>query len=156
MVLGIIGVVLIAIAASKVEGYYGEETNVGVLVGWLIGGLLGLMLSLGFFFMGTRIMDGLAELIALNRKGGTVSPSPAGRPWFPDHQAPAGGMYHWSTPGEGQPVGRLGERVKLRVEETAGAWARVTGSNGWSGWVDGRLLAPLSPPPEETPPAAAP
>ncbi|MBS1195671.1 MAG: hypothetical protein H6R33_391, partial [Actinobacteria bacterium] len=30
-----------------------------------------------------------------------------------------------------------------RIDETRGAWARVTGSNGWTGWVDARRLAAL-------------
>lgn len=30
--------------------------------------------------------------------------------------------------------------MQLRVLQTQGAWAQVEGSNGWSGWVDGRLL----------------
>jgi hypothetical protein len=63
MVLGIIGSIAIAIAVSKTEGYYGEQTDVGMLIGVLIGSLFAVVLSLGFFFMGTRIMEGLAELL---------------------------------------------------------------------------------------------
>lgn len=62
----------------------------------------------------------------------------------PTHEVPAGGMSAWSHPDPSlQPAARLEARVQLRVDETRGAWARVTGSNGWTGWVDARRLAPL-------------
>jgi SH3-like domain-containing protein len=64
--------------------------------------------------------------------------------WQPTHQVPAGGLPAWAEPDPGAaPVAQLAERVQLRVDETRGAWARVTGSNGWSGWVDARRLAGL-------------
>ncbi len=62
----------------------------------------------------------------------------------PTHEVPAGGMSAWARPDPSlQPAARLEARVQLRVDETRGAWARVTGSNGWTGWVDARRLAPL-------------
>jgi len=62
----------------------------------------------------------------------------------PTHEVPAGGMSAWARPDPSlQPSARLEARVQLRVDETRGAWARVTGSNGWTGWVDARRLAPL-------------
>ena len=62
----------------------------------------------------------------------------------PTHEVPAGGMSAWVRPDPSlQPAARLEARVQLRVDETRGAWARVTGSNGWTGWVDARRLAPL-------------
>jgi len=62
----------------------------------------------------------------------------------PTHEVPAGGMSAWARPDPSlQPMARLEARVQLRADETRGAWARVTGSNGWTGWVDARRLAPL-------------
>lgn len=62
----------------------------------------------------------------------------------PTHEVPVGGMSAWPRPDPSlQPTARLEARVQLRVDETRGAWARVTGSNGWTGWVDARRLAPL-------------
>jgi hypothetical protein len=53
-------------------------------------------------------------------------------------------MAAWSEPNpQLQPVARLTERVQLRVDEQRGAWARVTGSNNWTGWVDARRLLPM-------------
>ena len=71
-----------------------------------------------------------------------TSPQPA--VFAPTHQVPAGGMQAWGAPDPASaPTAELAARVQLRVDETRGAWARVTGSNGWSGWVDARRLAPL-------------
>jgi hypothetical protein len=53
-------------------------------------------------------------------------------------------MQAWATPDpSAAPVAELAAQVQLRIDETRGAWARVTGSNGWTGWVDARRLAPL-------------
>ena len=71
-----------------------------------------------------------------------TSPQPA--MWQPSHQVPSGGMPAWANPDPAvAPITELAARVQLRIDETRGAWARVTGSNGWTGWVDARRLAPL-------------
>jgi len=62
-----------------------------------------------------------------------------------DLPGPAGGLPAWATPDPSQaPVAQLAERVQLRVEETLGAWSRVSAENGWGGWVDGRRLIGLA------------
>jgi RsiW-degrading membrane proteinase PrsW (M82 family) len=71
------------------------------------------------------------------------APSAAG--WSPTHHVPAGGMAAWDAPDPArQPVAWLAERVELVVLAQAGAWAQVRGVNGWTGWVDGRLLVRMS------------
>lgn len=76
--------------------------------------------------------------------------------FMPTHEVPAGGMSAWANPDPSlQPIARLEARVQLRVDERRGAWARVTGSNGWTGWVDDRRLSPLGGAPA-MPVAAAP
>ena len=63
--------------------------------------------------------------------------------WTPTHVVPAGGMAAWGAPDPSRPpVAMLSERVELIVVAQAGAWAQVRGINGWTGWVDGRLLVP--------------
>jgi hypothetical protein len=71
----------------------------------------------------------------------------AGPPaWSPTHAAPEGGMSAWSQPDATLSAAiRLADGVPLRVVETAGDWARVEYSNGWTGWVDKRLLVSVSP-----------
>ncbi len=72
-------------------------------------------------------------------------PAPAPAPaWVPSCRVPAQGMPAWAGPdGSVAPVATLGAGLPLAVVEGLGAWAHVTASNGWSGWVDGRLLLPL-------------
>jgi SH3-like domain-containing protein len=71
-------------------------------------------------------------------------PSPQFAVWQPTNEVPAGGMPAWANPDPAvAPIAELAARVQLRIDETRGAWARVTGSNGWTGWVDARRLAPL-------------
>ncbi|MFH1329906.1 MAG: SH3 domain-containing protein [Actinomycetota bacterium] len=78
-------------------------------------------------------------------------PQPAAAAFAPTHEAPAGGMSAWASPDPNlQPVARLEARVQLRVDERRGAWARVTGANGWTGWVDDRRLSPLGGAPAAT------
>ena len=72
-----------------------------------------------------------------------MAPAMGALAWAATHQAPRGGMQAWATPDpSAAPSAELADRVQLRVEETRGAWARVTGSNGWTGWVDARRLEP--------------
>jgi hypothetical protein len=53
-------------------------------------------------------------------------------------------MAAWSSPDPSvAPVANLSPGVQLRVDEQRGAWASVTGSNGWTGWVDARILQPI-------------
>ena len=69
---------------------------------------------------------------------------PATVAFRPTHVVPAPGMAAWTAPDPTvAPVAQLEARVELVVVEEAGAWARVVGSNGWTGWVDGRLLVPV-------------
>gem|GEM_PF-1810379 len=84
-------------------------------------------------------------------------PEPAAAAFVPTHEVPPGGMSAWANPDPSlQPIARLEARVQLRVDERRGAWARVTGSNGWTGWVDDRRLAPVGSAPAATPAAATP
>ena len=71
-------------------------------------------------------------------------PPPAPPAWTPTHRVPAAGMAAWDTPdGSRPPIAQLPAYVELVVEANAGAWAQVRASNGWRGWVDGRLLTPV-------------
>lgn len=73
-----------------------------------------------------------------------VAPAAAPGAFVATHRVPAGGMQAWDVPDGSSPVkAELAARVELRVDEERGAWARVTGSNGWTGWVDGRRLEPI-------------
>ncbi|MCQ0021562.1 hypothetical protein M4914_00265, partial [Streptomyces somaliensis DSM 40738] len=59
-------------------------------------------------------------------------------------------MPAWETPGTARPTVPLDPFLPVRLLERTGDWARVLCSNGWSAWVDGRLLVSVP----EDPPAA--
>jgi hypothetical protein len=66
-------------------------------------------------------------------------PAPFG--FAPTHIVPPTGILAWHIPNPAQPpIAQLAPGVPLVIIEQLGAWARVVGSNGWTGWVDGRLL----------------
>jgi len=70
-------------------------------------------------------------------------PPPQAATFAPTHKVPEGGMSAWATPDPNAPVAaQLAPGVELQTVEQRGAWAQVMGSNGWTGWVDSRLLQP--------------
>ena len=67
-------------------------------------------------------------------------------PWSPSASVPAGGMMAWASPDPATPsVAALDAGLPLMMEATLDDWAQVRATNGWRGWVDGRLL--VRPPP---------
>jgi hypothetical protein len=52
------------------------------------------------------------------------------------------GMPAWAQPNPAlPPQAQLAPGTQLMVAEwSQSGWARVVASNGWSGWVDGRML----------------
>ncbi|MFE6054358.1 hypothetical protein ACFQ6N_26700 [Kitasatospora sp. NPDC056446] len=65
----------------------------------------------------------------------------------PTHIAPPGGMASWTAPDPARPSARLDALLPLRLLARQGDWAQVLCSNGWTAWVDGRLLVTLPQPP---------
>ncbi|CAL9345163.1 hypothetical protein SUDANB58_00348 [Streptomyces sp. enrichment culture] len=68
--------------------------------------------------------------------------------FLPTHVVPPHGMPAWETPDPGRPTVALDALLPVRLAERRGDWAHVVCSNGWSAWVDGRLLVavPRDPP----------
>jgi hypothetical protein len=66
----------------------------------------------------------------------------------PTHVAPAAGLPTWAAPGDSRPSARLDPLLPVRLVGRRGDWGRVVCSNGWSAWVDARLLVaiPQGPP----------
>ncbi len=88
------------------------------------------------------VTTGAAETPKVEKPSETtaeVATGPSG--WTPTHRVPAGGMRAWAEPDPSQqPVTRLEPGVELVVAEQRGDWARVVGSNDWTGWIDARQL----------------
>ena len=81
-----------------------------------------------------------SELAAWPAPAVGSAPAPA---WLPTHLVPRGGIPAWSTPDpRRQPIAVLPERTELIVLAWTEDWARVGAENGWTGWVDARLLIP--------------
>ena len=61
--------------------------------------------------------------------------------WTPTHRVPDGGLAAWAAPNPSlPPIVTLDAGLGLIVAERAGDWGRVEADNGWTGWVDARLL----------------
>jgi hypothetical protein len=66
---------------------------------------------------------------------------PASSAFAPTHTVPPQGMQAWAAPDpNGQVVATLGGGLPIQITEVRGAWAHVLCSNGWTGWVDGRII----------------
>jgi Bacterial SH3 domain len=67
-------------------------------------------------------------------------PAPVGG-WTPSHSVPPQGLRAWGAPDPSGPVvANLAPGLPIQVAEVRGAWARVICSNGWTGWIDGRII----------------
>ncbi|MEU8794819.1 hypothetical protein [Streptomyces sp. NPDC048643] len=78
--------------------------------------------------------------------------SPAFRP---THVVPQDGLPAWETPDPSRPTVPLDALLPVQLVDRLGDWGRVVCANGWSAWVDGRLLigVPQVPPDATGPPA---
>ncbi|GGY84061.1 hypothetical protein GCM10010363_75590 [Streptomyces omiyaensis] len=70
----------------------------------------------------------------------------------PTHVVPRGGLPSWEAPDPDRPTVPLDAFLPVRLTERTGDWGRVLCSNGWSAWVDARLLVSVP----DDPPAAGP
>jgi hypothetical protein len=66
-----------------------------------------------------------------------------GATWAPTHRSPRTGVSAWTAPDGASPAPALDPLLELQVIDRRGDWAHVACSNGWTTWVDGRLLEPL-------------
>ncbi len=66
---------------------------------------------------------------------------PAAAAFAPTHTVPPQGLQAWAAPDPtGAVVATLGGGLPIQVTEVRGAWANIVCSNGWTGWVDGRII----------------
>ncbi|MGW4705671.1 hypothetical protein [Streptomyces sp. NPDC004285] len=71
----------------------------------------------------------------------------------PTHVVPRSGLSAWEAPDPGLPTTPLDAFLPVRLEERTGDWGRVLCSNGWTAWVDARLLVSV---PDDPPAAGGP
>ncbi|MFJ4675622.1 hypothetical protein [Kitasatospora sp. NPDC088783] len=68
----------------------------------------------------------------------------------PTHVVPADGLPTWTAPDPAAAGVPLDPLLPVALAEAHGNWARIVCSNGWSAWVDGRLLVALPQRPPST------
>ncbi|WP_432122073.1 hypothetical protein [Streptomyces sp. S1] len=68
----------------------------------------------------------------------------------PTHVVPRDGLPAWEAPDPELPTAPLDAFLPVRLEERSGDWGRIQCSNGWTAWVDARLLVSVP----DDPPAA--
>ncbi|MGW6455760.1 hypothetical protein ACWF94_07485 [Streptomyces sp. NPDC055078] len=66
----------------------------------------------------------------------------------PTHVVPREGLPAWEAPDVSRPTEPLDPLLPVQLLDRRGDWGRVLCANGWSAWVDGRLLVavPQNPP----------
>lgn len=71
----------------------------------------------------------------------------------PTHVVPQDGMPAWEAPDVGRPTAPLDALLPVQLVDRLGDWGRIVCANGWSAWVDGRLLVavPRDPPGADAP-----
>jgi hypothetical protein len=71
----------------------------------------------------------------------SYTPQSGAGQWVPTHTVPPQGLRAWASPDPAGPVvANLAPGLPVQVAEVRGAWARVVCSNGWVGWIDGRII----------------
>jgi len=68
----------------------------------------------------------------------------------PTHVIPQDGLHAWETPDPSRPTVPHDALLPVQLIDRLGDWGRVLCANGWSAWVDGRLLVAVP----QVPPAA--
>ncbi|MEU6276462.1 hypothetical protein ABZ871_29220 [Streptomyces populi] len=68
----------------------------------------------------------------------------------PTHVVPQDGLPAWESPDPSRPTVPLDALLPVELVDRLGDWGRVVCANGWSAWVDGRLLVAVP----QVPPAA--
>ncbi|MFI0966272.1 hypothetical protein ACH4S8_33490 [Streptomyces sp. NPDC021080] len=58
----------------------------------------------------------------------------------PTHVVPQDGLPAWESPDPSRPTVPLDALLPVELVDRLGDWGRVVCANGWSAWVDGRLL----------------
>ncbi|MFC4607518.1 hypothetical protein ACFO9E_06775 [Streptomyces maoxianensis] len=71
----------------------------------------------------------------------------------PTHVVPQDGLPAWEEPDVSRPAEPLDPLLPVQLVDRRGDWGRIVCANGWSAWVDGRLLVSV---PQEPPAAGQP
>ncbi|MEV4194167.1 hypothetical protein AB0J65_22645, partial [Streptomyces toxytricini] len=70
-----------------------------------------------------------------------------GTEFRPTHVVPQSGMPAWEEPDVSRPTVPLDPFLPVQLLSRRGEWGQILCANGWSAWVDGRLLVAVPQPP---------
>ncbi|MFE2475839.1 hypothetical protein [Streptomyces sp. NPDC059389] len=70
--------------------------------------------------------------------------------FHPTHVVPREGLPAWEGPDLSRPTAALDPFLPVQLLSRRGEWGEILCANGWSAWVDGRLLVPVPEPPPPT------
>ncbi|MFJ5552789.1 hypothetical protein [Streptomyces sp. NPDC093225] len=65
----------------------------------------------------------------------------------PTHVVPQDGLAAWEAPDVSRPTAPLDPFLPVQLLARRGEWAEIACANGWTAWVDGRLLVAVPQPP---------
>ncbi|MFF1556597.1 hypothetical protein [Streptomyces sp. NPDC058279] len=65
----------------------------------------------------------------------------------PTHVVPQEGLPAWEAPDVSRPTAALDPFLPVQLLSRQGEWGEILCANGWSAWVDGRLLVAVPQPP---------
>ncbi|OKK17497.1 hypothetical protein AMK16_22015 [Streptomyces sp. CB00455] len=65
----------------------------------------------------------------------------------PTHVVPQEGLAAWEAPDVSRPTASLDPLLPVQLLSRRGEWGEIMCANGWSAWVDGRLLVAVPQPP---------
>ncbi|MEU8773781.1 hypothetical protein [Streptomyces sp. NPDC048606] len=77
-------------------------------------------------------------------------PADPGTDFRPTHVVPGEGLPAWEAPDVARPTASLDPFLPVRLLARRGDWGEILCANGWSAWVDGRLLVAVPQPPPTT------
>ncbi|MEU8437247.1 hypothetical protein AB0F18_30995 [Streptomyces sp. NPDC029216] len=70
--------------------------------------------------------------------------------FHPTHVVPQEGLPAWEAPDVARPTAPLDPFLPVQLLSRRGEWTEILCANGWSAWVDGRLLVAVPQPPPTT------
>ncbi|OLZ61104.1 hypothetical protein AVW11_25125 [Streptomyces amritsarensis] len=77
----------------------------------------------------------------------SMDPGIAVADFRPTHVVPPPGLSAWEAPDVSRPTASLDAFLPVQLLSRRGEWGEILCANGWSAWVDGRLLVAVPQPP---------
>ena len=134
-------VILLGLLSSGLALLSKSGTLQGTPLGWVSSARR--RISGGVSGLADEALDRLTPAVGTGRRSSEDhGPSPGG--WRPTHVTPPGGLTAWDRPDAAAAPVPVDAGVEVELVQTWGDWAEIRAANGWTGWVDHRLLLPAA------------